>query len=293
MSRLRSLFSTFLIVLPYLLMSAVIWLGYGPAGELGSLVWRLEFRWLLWAIYFGAAFLGWRAGRPSWFYSWLGFAVWETAIMLFDSAERLPGVLNTDRHEVIAEQAGYGLAILALILYLLAPLWAGWHRPRSLLSAYTVFPHAALTYPLVALAQGSWFYLRNIWFLAILSLGISAAAALLFWRPPAFLVRAGEAVARGAVLYGGVFLAQSTLWIGMGLIYEDERLTAVRPLNEFTTTGLMLLSGAVLLPFLVRVLLLPVKFSYRRIVNGATRDRRPSIDNSDCQNTGRDESGTE
>ena len=65
------------------------------------------------------------------------------------------------------------------------------------------------------------------------------------------------------------------------------------PLNQFASTGLLLLGGAVLLPFLVRVLILPVKFSYRRIINGPTRGRPPSMDNSNCQNMGRDESGTE
>ncbi len=254
MSRFRPSLSTILIILPYILLSAAIWLEYRPVGGPGSLVWRVDFRWPLRAFYLGGAILGWRAGRPSWFYAWLGFAVLESVFMLLNFSAWLPGAIDADRHVVVDRLIDYGLPSLVLVSYLLAPLWAGWRRPRSLLSAYTVFPQAALTYPLLAFAVDWWFYLPNIWFLIVLSAGVSAAAALMFWRPPAFLVRAGEAVARGVVLYGGVFLAQSTLWIGMGLFYEDERLSAVRPLNEFTTTGLMLLSGAVLLPFLVRVL---------------------------------------
>ena len=31
-------------------------------------------RWSLRAVYIGGAYLGWRAGRPRWFYPWLGFA---------------------------------------------------------------------------------------------------------------------------------------------------------------------------------------------------------------------------
>ena len=63
---------------------------------------------------------------------------------------------------------------------------------------------------------------------------------------------------------GACFSPSPRLWIGMGLILRRTNgLSAVRPLNEFTTTGLMLLSGAVLLPFLVRVLIFPVKFGYR------------------------------
>lgn len=75
MSRLRSLLSTILIVLPYILLSAAIWLEYGPVGGLGSFIRPVDFRWPLRAFYLGGVFLGWRAGRPSWFYAWLGFAV--------------------------------------------------------------------------------------------------------------------------------------------------------------------------------------------------------------------------
>lgn len=282
MSRLRLSFSTFLIVLPYVLLSAVIWLEYGPVLELNSLAWRSEFRWLPRAFYFGGAVVGWRAGRPSWFYSWLGFAVWESVIMLSDLAERLPGVLDADGHEVIAEQVGYGLAILALLLYLMAPLWAGWRRPWSLLGAYTVFPHAALTFPLLVSSHRLSFF-SLIWVLTMASVGVAAIAALLFWSTPAFPARAGDAVARGVVLYGGVLLAQSTLWVGSDMALQIYDYSGVRELNQSLYLGWPLLSAAVLLPFLARVLVWLFKFSFGRFFRRASRGRPHSDDNSSGQ----------
>lgn len=48
--------------------------------------------------------------------------------------------------------AGYGL-VFALFLLPIAPnfaavSWVGWRRSQRLLTAFTVFPHAALTLPL-------------------------------------------------------------------------------------------------------------------------------------------------
>lgn len=200
----------------------------------------------------------------------------------------LPGAIDVDRHEFVGKLIFYGLPFLALALYLLVTHWAGWRRLGSLLGAYTVFPHAALTFPLWMFALRTTIEMYMLWALAILSAGISAAAALLFWRPPAFLVRAGEPVARGVVLCGGVLLAQSTLWIGMGLIYKDEGLNAVRTLNQVASTGLLLLGGAVLLPFLARTLIFLGKLSFKRVFKGASRGRPHSDDKSNCQNLERD-----
>ena len=225
--------------------------------------------------------------------------------MLIDFSDRLPGAIDADGREVFARHLSNGLGFLAIVLYLLVPLWAGWRRPRSLVSAYTVFPHAALTFPLflfsLRLSSDQPFF----WVMAILSAGVSAAAALLFWSPPAFLVRAGEAIARGVVLYAGVLLAQSTLWVGFGLIMRNNSIDVVRMLNEAMrndgidfvrslnqsmSLGWLLLSGAVLLPFLARALISLVKFSVGRVFRGATRDLPYSNDNRKVQNVGRDES---
>ncbi len=289
MSRFRPSLPTLLIVLPYILLSAAIWLTIWPLGEPLRLVWDVDFRWPLRAFYLGAVILGWRAGRPSWFYSWLGFAVWESFSMLLDFSGWLPGALEVDSHEVVARLISNGIRFLAFVLYLLVPLWAGWRRPGSLLGAYTVFPHAALTSHLVFFATRALGFPFLFWVMAIPSAGVSAAAALLFWSPPAFLVRAGEAIARGALLYGGVLLAQLTLWVGMGL---DGSSYAQR-MNESLFLGWLLLSAAVLFPFLAGILVWLFKFSFGRVFKASTCGRPHSDDETCGQSLGRDESGTD
>ena len=293
MSRFRPSLSSILIVLPYILLSAAIWLEFGSVGGLSSLFWQVDYRWPLRALNLGVTFLGWRAGRPSWFYSWLGFAVWESVFMLLDLSAWLPGALDGGSGEVVARQLSNGLPFLALTLYLLVPLWAGWRRPRSLLGACTVFPHAALSVPLIWFAQRLPLPTLLLVDIVVLSAGVSAVAALLFWRPPAFLVRAGVAVARCVVLYLGVLLAQSTLWVTMGLIVERDGFSYTPVLKESTILGWMLLSGAMLLPFLARALISLGKLSLGRVHRVATPGRPPFNDNRNCQDRDRDESGTE
>ena len=79
--------SIFLIVLPYMLLPAVVWLAVnapepsarkrsGPKACAGHCAQST----------LAGAFLGWLAGRPHWFYPWLGFAVYGAVAALLQFA---------------------------------------------------------------------------------------------------------------------------------------------------------------------------------------------------------------
>ena len=130
--------------LPFLLLPFAVWLAANAPDPLPASQWSQGVRWSLRAAYFGGAFLGWRAGRPHWFYSWLGFAVYGAVSAL------LQFTLS-----VMTSGNGFSLLILGIVLiplafspYFVVAIWLGWHRSQRLLAAYTVFPHAALTIPL-------------------------------------------------------------------------------------------------------------------------------------------------
>ena len=86
MNRIGAIRTATLIALPFLLLPAGIWLGLSAARQFPVLDWWGVVRWSVRAVYIGGAYWGWRAGRPRWFYPWLGFAVYEAVATLLSLA---------------------------------------------------------------------------------------------------------------------------------------------------------------------------------------------------------------
>ncbi len=123
------------------------------------------------------AVLGRLAGRPFWFYPWLGFAAYEVVATLFWLAFYL--------------ENGGRFVTVALATYLGAALWVGGRRSQRLLAAYTVFPHAALTLPLFLVVDDATM-LNFAWAGTILSAAAAAVFAVLYWPAPSAVSRGHE-----------------------------------------------------------------------------------------------------
>ena len=238
------------IALPFLLLPFAVWLAANAPDQMPASEWSQGVRWSLRAIYFGGAFLGWRAGRPHWFYPWLGFAVYAAVAALLQFALRI--MTSGDGFSLLIQ--GIVLIPLAFSPYFVAAIWLGWHRSQRLLAAYTVFPHAALTIPLFILVQGD--ISSGDWRGVLLpSLG-AAAVANLFLSPSLTLRRRAKNWGQAALLFGGVLLAQSLFLIGMGYV-QDLRsgLRTLALLIPYGGLGWLILSGPLLLPPLLQWLI--------------------------------------
>ena len=253
MNRYRPTLSTMLIVLPYLLLPAGIWLAraYGVTG--GQMYTTVEpwwvVRWSLRAVYIGGAFLGWRTGRPRWFYAWLGFAVYGVvAAMLQISVPLIRG-----GYGFVPMYMGLALLPLICALYLMIALWLGWQQSQRLLAAYVFFPHAALTIHLVLFVNGG--ALGGDWRASFLSAVAAAVVAVLFWSPPPVLLHKGENWARAALLFGGVVPAQLLFLIGIRLQDPHAGMETLLLLIPLACLGWLILSGPLLLPTLLQWLL--------------------------------------
>ena len=242
--------SIFLIVLPYMLLPAAVWLAANAPDTVPAREWSLAVRWTLRAIYIGGALLGWRAGRPRWFYAWLGFAVYAAVAALLQFALRI--MTWGDGYSLVFP--GIVLISLAFAPYFVAAIWLGWQRSQRVLAAYTVFPHAALTIPLFIYVEGE--VARGDWRRVLLAAAGAAAVANLFWSPPLMLWRRGKNWVQAAILFGGVLLAQSLFLIGSGYV-EDLRsgLRTLAMLIPFVGLGWLILSGPLLLPPLLQWLI--------------------------------------
>ncbi len=257
MGRSEEMGTAGLIALPFLLLPAGIWLGTTAAEQLPVLEWWWVVRWALRAVYVGGAILGWRLGRPLWFYQWLGFAVYEAVATLSWSTPYLLSGLG-DREN----WAGTSILVFALFLLPFAPYfaavsWVGWRRSQRLLAAYTVFPHAALTLPL-------FFFVDEMampdfaWVGTLLSAAAAAVSAVLFWlAPPAVSSAHGNGV-RAAVLFGGVLVCQLFNAIGFG-IESGGMAGSLLMLIPLTGLGWLILSGSLLLPPILRRLVRPLR----------------------------------
>ena len=247
MNRTYTIRTAAFIALPFLLLPFAVWLAANAPDPLPAGQWSQGVRWSLRAIYFGGAFLGWRAGRPHWFYPWLGFAVYAAVAALLQFALR-----------IMTWGDGYFLGIVLIPLafspYFVAAIWLGWHRSQRLLAAYTVFPHAALTIPLFILVQGD--ISSGDWRGVLLSSLGAAAVAILFLSPSLTLRRRGKNWGQAALLFGGVLLAQSLFLIGMGYV-QDLRsgLRTLAMLIPYGGLGWLILSGPLLLPPLLQWLI--------------------------------------
>lgn len=257
-----------LIALPFLLLPAAFWLGINVPDSLSPGLWRQSVIWSLRIIYVGGAFVGWLAGRPLWFHSWVGFAVYAAVATLLQFAL-----------SVMERQSGVFAAVLGLLLilfafspYFVTVVWAGWHSSKRLLAAYTVFPHAALIVPLALLVQGD--SVGSNWRFVLLSALGAALIASLFRLSSATRLYSDKSWPRATLLFGGVIFTNMLFLLSFGYV---ENLRGI--LSMFTVliplVGLawLILSGPLLLPPLVQWLagILGIEKTLATFVNKAAR----------------------
>ena len=250
MNRTEAVRTAAVIALPFLLLPAGIWLGETAAVQLPGLDWWWAVRWTLRAVYIGGAVLGWRAGRPRWFYPWLGFAVYEAVAMLLWLTPYLWSGLGERDNLAATVILVFAFFPLSFTPYFAAVSWVGWRRSQRLLAAYTVFPHAALTLPLFLVVDDA-ARLDFAWPGTLLSAAAAAGTAVLVWLVPSVVSRGHENWVRAAVLFGGVLACQPFNVIGVGIEFGGmiDSLVLLIPL---TGLGWLILSGPLLLPPLLR-----------------------------------------
>ena len=254
MNRIGAIRTATLIALPFLLLPAGIWLGLSAARQFPVLDWWGVVRWSVRAVYIGGAYWGWRAGRPRWFYPWLGFAVYEAVATLLSLAVLVMDGLFFRHNGAVAGYLGLALFPLAFAPYIAVALWVGWQRSQRLLAAYTVFPHAALTIPL-ALYVDVEAMLQLTWVGTLLSAVAAALCAVLFWILPSIILPRHENLGRAAVLFGGVLLCQLFSLVGAGMLELGGSIAILYLLIPLTGLGWLILSGPLLLPPLLQWLI--------------------------------------
>ena len=257
MNRTDAIRTATLIALPFLLLPASIWLWHiMVVTNFHALEWYYYYvgRWSLRAIYIGGAYLGWRAGRPHWFYPWLGFAVYEAAATLFLLGYIIVEGVVSRYYYAATDYLPWALFPLAFAPYFAVALWIGWRRSQRLLAAYAVFPHAALTFPLIFFFD-LWAIFYDAWIEALLPAVAAAVCAVLFWLLPSIVLRGKENWTRAAVLFGGVLLSQLFNLIGTGISDPGYTIVTLDLLIWLTSLGWLILCGPLLLPPLIRWLI--------------------------------------
>ena len=243
MYRTFTIYTATLIALPYLLLPAVYWLGINVPDSLSPGPWRSGVIWSLRLIYVSGALVAWRTGRPHWFHTWLGFAVYAAVATLLQFA------LSVMRwgEGISSALLGFALILLAFSPYFMTALWAGWHSSNRLLAAYTVFPHAALIIPLALLVEAD--SVGSDWRYVLLSAVVAAAIASLFWLSFSTRLYSEKSWPRAMLLFGGVIFTNMFFLLSYGYV---ENLWGI--LSMFTVlfplVGLawLILSGPLLLP---------------------------------------------
>lgn len=247
MNRTFTIHSAALIVLPFLLLPAAYWLAGNAPDPAPSELWLQSVIWSLRVVYVGGAFIGWQAGRPPWFYPWLGFASYAAVAVLLQFA--IP--LMAWGTGVFAILLGYTVILLVFSPYFATALWVGWRRSQRLLGAYTVFPHAALIIPLFQLVGGDVFG-DDLRFVTLSAAGAAAFAAL-YWHPPTTLFRGRRDWSQAALLFPGVIVSNLFFLLGYGYAYGFERgLGFFILLVPLAGLSWLILSGPILLPPLVQ-----------------------------------------
>ena len=236
-----------------MLLPSAYWLAANVPGSIPVTGWQQGVIWSLRFLYFGGAFLGLRAGRPFWFYPWLGFAVYAMVAIYLQGAFRVFQLGEV----FLALALAAVLYPLAFSPYFAAVLLLGWRSSNRLLAALTVFPHAALTLPLVFFVNGVIPY--GDWRVVLLSSAACAAVAALCWRMLSTTGRLRIRWAQAALLYGGVILAQALFMFGDFYLNGSGRLLDLLIMwIALAGLGWVILSGPFLLPplvqFLIRVL---------------------------------------
>ena len=250
MHRIFTFLTAALIALPFLLLPAAFWLGINVPDSLSPDLWRPTVIWSLRIIYVSGALIAWRTGPPLWFHTWLGFAVYAAVATLLQFA------LSVMEWEsgVFQVVLGFLLILFAFSPYFVTVLWAGWHKSKRLLAAYTVFPHAALILPLVLLVQTDSIG-GDLRFVLLSAVG-AAAFASLFWLPSSTRLYSQKSWPRAALLFGGVIITNMLFLLGYGYA-ENLRgvLSMFMTLIPLAGLAWLILSGPLLLPALVQWLL--------------------------------------
>lgn len=250
MNRTYTIHASALIALPFMLLPGAYWLAASVPGSIPVAGWQQGVIWSLRFLFFGGAFLGWRAGRPFWFYPWLGFAVYAAVAILLQGA-------------FLVFQFGEGFLALSLAAvffplafspYFAAVLLLGWRFSNRPLAALTVFPHAALTIPLVLLVNGVIPY--GDWRVVLLSSAACAAIAALSWHMLSTSGRLRMRWVQVALLFGGVILTQALYVFGDFYLNEGGRIVDLLIMwIAVVGLGWVILSGPFLLPPLVQLLI--------------------------------------
>ena len=276
MNRANAILTATLIALPFLLLPAAVLFAVAAPGRLSANETAQVARCSLRAIYIGGAILGWLAGRPIWFYPWLGFAVYEAvAILMLLVFSFVPEGYSLIV-EIIFDFLTLGLFpeternvptflrvfLFSLVFspYFAAVLWLGWERSQRPLAVYAVFPLAALA-PFLFLAIQIGPVSIDDAFVLVPPAVASAIVAVFYWRPPSGVARHLEDGDRVGVLYVGVPFVQLSLLLDY--IFRDEvfDISGAFFFLIFLPTyiGWLILSGSLLLPFLLQQLRLALK----------------------------------
>ena len=228
MNRTYTIRTAALIALPFLLLPAGVWL-VNTAAELwhSEVAWFYPWqavRWLMRFAYVGGAFMGWRAGRPIWFYPWLGFAVYElVAVLMLLASGPLVHLWVTHLggwpHRYSGRRALYvGRLILAIFCGLplagqatIAGAAGGLYRiPLCRIDDCPLYL-SAVTAENVGGTPGGMIQsgMEGMPPLPqrLLAAVFAAICAVLFWRQPLALSRGRVNGARMVVLFGGVPLS--------------------------------------------------------------------------------------
>jgi len=250
MTRTDGIRSAALIALPFMLLPAAFWLAGNAPVPIPTTGWQQTVIWSLRIIYVSGALIAWHIGRPHWFHTWLGFAVYAAVATLLQFA------LSVMEWEsgVFPVVLGFLLILFAFSPYFVTVLWAGWQKSKRLLAAYTVFPHAALILPLVLLVQTDSIG-GDLRFVLLSTVG-AAAFASLFWLPSATRLYSQKSWTRAALLFGGVIFTNMFFLLGYGYA-ENLRgvLSMFMTLIPLVGLAWLILSGPFLLPALVQWLL--------------------------------------
>ena len=275
MKRTETIRTAALIALPFLLLPAAYWLAVAMPGRLSANEAEHAARVLLRAAYIGGAVLGLLAGRPIWFYPWLGFAVYEAVAVMMLLVERfipdgwrliagagmdffLFGLLP-EFGEPVPRLLRVSLFLLVFSPFFATALWVGWRRSQRPLAIYTVFPQAALTLLLyLSIKFGPVTVAETV--VIIPPAVASAVVAIFFWRLPPVVaprLKNGDHV---LVLYAGVPLVHLCYFLGVVLVkgeFAAEPFIIFFPL--FTYVGWFILTIPLLLPLLLQLLIRELK----------------------------------
>ena len=275
MKRTEAIRTAALIALPFLLLPAGVWASEAVYESTSDLQWWWAVRWTLRAVYVGGALLGWRAGRPIWFYPWLGFAVYEVVAILMLLVDRfvLDGAglvfvasidfflfgLLPDFGQPDPKLLRVSLFLLVFSPFFASALWVGWRRSQRPLAIYTVFPQAALTlYLYLSIKFGNVTVAETV--MLIPPAVASAAVAILFWRLPpvvASRLKNGDHV---LVLYAGVPFVHFCSYLGSALLdFEFMPGPFILFYLFFTYVGWFILTIPLLLPLLLQLLIRELK----------------------------------